>query len=154
MKRKFHPDVTIGVIAMLISVWFLFQTLAFPNGPNVFPIITLAVMLLCEAVLIAQGIQKTRRARAAQTEVESFAPFPVGIWAAMGMYCLLFWLCGYVIATLAFMVTAMRTLRIKSWKVIGLVAIGYLALTYLVFVVQFGTPIDGFGLIGDYLANM
>lgn len=154
MRKNVHPDVYIGVIALIVSIAFFTRALTFPSGPNVFPMITLIVMIICEVIITAQGIQKTRKANEAQAEIAQFAHFPVGIWLAMGAYCLLFWLCGYVIATLVFMVAAQRILKIKSWKVIGLVAVGYLVLTYFVFVVQFGTPIDGFGLIGDYLSKM
>lgn len=154
MRKKFHPDVYIGIIALIVSIFFFTKALTFPSGPNVFPMITLVVMMICEVIITIQGLQKTRKAKEAQSEVAQFAPFPVGIWLAMGAYCLLFWLCGYAVATLVFMIAALRILKIESWKVIGLVAVGYLALTYFVFVVQFGTPIDGFGLIGDYLSQM
>lgn len=154
MKTKLHPDVWIGIAALCFSSFFLIKALSFPQGPNVFPIITLSFMILCAAIIAAQGFKKTRAAARASEELEQFAPFPFGIWAAMGLYCLLFWICGYAIATLVFMAAAMWILKIRSWKTIGLLAVGYLAITYFVFVVQFGTPIDGFGLIGDYLMRM
>ena len=154
MKKRLHPDVYVGSICLAGSLFFLIKTFDLPSGPNVFPFISLGFMILFSVIIMIGRFRKTKAAGAENKDVPRAAPIPWKIWLALTVYCILFWICGYMIATLIFLIAAMFILHVRSWKIILCVTVSYLVIAYLLFAVQFNTPIDRFGLIGEYLARI
>jgi hypothetical protein len=148
MKKKIDMDIYIGIFIILVSLFFLWKTRGIKPGAALFPQMLLVGSILLSIGIIWGGIRKSKDNNATES---SNKKFPFVVYICIIAYGLLFWLCGYFIASTLFLIVLMRYLQIKSWKKIIPMTLAYLMVIYLMFVWQFRVPIDNFGYIGNFI---
>jgi hypothetical protein len=148
MKTKIDMDIYIGVFIILVSLFFLWQTQGINPGAAIFPKMLLVGLIILAIIIIWGGIKKSKDNNVSES---SNKKFPLVVYICIIAYSLLFWLCGYFIASILFLIILMRYVQIKSWKKIISMTLVYLVIVYLMFAWQFKVPIDNFGYIGSLI---
>ena len=152
MKKQVHRDVWVGLFLLVVCAWFLIMSLAISGEASYLPIALSVLMGICCVSIAINGIRKTK---AAEGEIH-YAMSVKSSWNAfmfMGfifIYYLMFNYISYWIATPVFMIYAQKHLKVKSWKMNLLVAVIYLIISYVLFVIILKLPIYKVGILGEY----
>jgi putative tricarboxylic transport membrane protein len=135
-----------GLIFFAVSVALLVQSFGLPQlplvpvGPGFYPRIVLIFMAVTSAALVVQDLL-ARRAGEASVAAPAQPQRAYGLvalsFAMIALYIVLLPLLGYRVATVVFVAAMQATLERpttwRQWAVLGAIAIGTSALTYLVF---------------------
>lgn len=128
--------VAAGVALALAAAYLLWLTFDFPPGrrrepgPALWPRIVLTVIIVM-AGIIAFGALHEKRDRNVIDPGRALAPF--GLMALLFAYFFAFTPLGYYPATVIFFLAALWMLRVRSWKVLTGVSLGFPLVVYLVF---------------------
>lgn len=144
-------NIVLAVVALLIAIAYGFGIAAIPTllisdvlGPTAYPKVLLVLLLGVSGLLLAEGLrQKNYAASIAEfrrfLKEESFAF--AGSALAILAFFLLFEPLGYLLSTLIFLLFSMLVLyRGPRWIPV-ITAVGFCAVSYLIFVDAFGTQL-------------
>jgi putative tricarboxylic transport membrane protein len=115
-----------------------------PIGPRGFPYLIGVAFLLSGAVIVYGRLRRWDRGGPSvvategepdEPDVPASAPQAWTIMAASVIYALALNPVGYLLATPIYVAVALRTMRMRSWTTILVMAIAYTVLTYLVFAI-------------------
>ena len=154
MKRKLHDDVYVGlVIIVLFVLLFLYSATIQTSEARTFPRLCLGVCIITGIVILMEGLKKSnvdpdKIVRALDKKSVREGAVSMLYFA---LYVAVYYLAGYMISTVVFLVLFMRHLHVKSWKKIIGVTVGYIAIAYLVFGLGFKLNVTSFGLLGRIL---
>lgn len=154
MKRRLHDDVYVGtVITVIFAILFLYSSTIQTTEARVYPRLCLGVCMIAGVVIFLQGLKKSKVDAEQIVRALDWKTVQTGAVCMLyfGLYALLYYLFGYMIATAVFLITFMRYLHVKSWKKILLVAAGYMLVSYIVFGLGFKLNVTTFGLLGRIL---
>jgi hypothetical protein len=152
---KFHQDIAIGIIIIIFCSFFGYRSLQMDIGPAMMPLILLTLMAVLGILILYDGIKKSRAATP-ENPVKPFITLsslktPITMFLLILGYILLFFFAGYYLATAAFLICAMRYLKIRNWWLILLITAGFLAFTYFFLVRQLNISIDPLGFLGSWM---
>jgi putative tricarboxylic transport membrane protein len=139
-----------------------FGPVADPMGPAAFPQIVGVTLVLGGAALVCMRLLKWGRESSNlvpndgeedEADVPASAPRAFALMGASLAYAITMPTIGYVIGTVVYVTVALRLLKLQSWIVIGVIALIYMASTYLVFtqVVSVRLPV---GPLLDFLRSL
>lgn len=153
MKSKIHQDIFIGIFLILFSSVVYLGAKSLPLGARMMPNICSMLISLLACFVIFNGVQKTQRANMQEPVINSLTwtklKIPAVTYLYLVGYLLLFYLVGYFIATIVFMIMIMWHLSIKSWKQIILITSSFVLLLYLL-VRQFNISVYNLGYFSNY----
>lgn len=155
MKTKgLHQDVWIGVVILILCGVIFGINSGLNSSTGMMPRLLGGIMALLGALIILEGIRKTKAAEGAMEKMISCSSLKVPLSAYLYIvgYIILFRAAGYFIATPVFLLSLMKHFGVKSRKLPALVTVVYLAVIYLVFVKKLNVSVDNFGLIGNYIS--
>lgn len=138
--KKLHPDVPLGLglLILMVAAYHISNTFVYAESTAVFPKITIVVIAILSAVILVQGIAKTReRAGHPGEQGPSFLQRygkPLLVYGLFVLYLLVFYFVNFFVATGLMLVGLMFYFGVRSWKVLVLVPAGFLAAAYFVFV--------------------
>ena len=149
MKR--HQDIYIGIIILAVCAYFAYLSFQLDTGSATMPLILLAVMAFLGAVILFDGIKKSRA-----DSVKPFLTFkdlkvPLLMFILIGIYIFLFFAVGYYVATGVFLIVSMFYLKQRSWLLMIAIAACFIAFTYFFLVMQLNISIEPFGWLGTYM---
>jgi hypothetical protein len=118
------------------------------------PLLLDALLAIFSLVILLNGLRKTNSSTATKEKkaltVDGMKT-PFLIWCLIGVYVLLFYLAGYLVATGIMLPVFMVFMKQRNWKAIAAIDIVYLVIVYAVFVQLLGVNVGGFGLLGRLL---
>lgn len=141
MKARIHSDVYVGVCLEAMCAFFYFYGRNLPDSARMFPNILLLLVAVLSVFVIIEGIQKTKKAAAGDASADiswKELKYPLLTFLVAVAYYFLFRYAGYFIATPILLVGLMLLFRVRNWKVLVFVPVGYLVFTYVLFVWQLG----------------
>ena len=135
-KRKINSDVIIGVILMLFSAFFLWESGKMHVGAARFPRLVLVTFLIMSAVLIVVGIRKTVYPALAKKSDLSFNVIrtPVMAFALIIGYLMLLNMFGFFISTAVFTPTFMIYFGMRRIMPLVLMTVSLNLFVYILFV--------------------
>lgn len=141
MKKTIHSDVFVGIGLELLCAFFFFYGKSLPSAAKLFPNILLAFIAILSVFVIAEGVKKTKQMNTGEA-IASISwdeiRFPLLTFGFSIIYYLLFRYVGYFIATPILLIGLMIFFRIRNWKALIFIPVGYLVFTYVLFVWQLG----------------
>lgn len=152
--KKMHQDVYIGIAGFLLCCLFWYGNSSLPADSKLLPNIYCIILALFSILILIDGIKKTNTMHGNEQYLTwDVVKIPSILLLLIGAYVLLFYLCGYMLATPVMLFILMHFLKRKSWSEILVVIAGYMIFVYCLFVVVLKVPINNFGWIGNYLAT-
>lgn len=139
LKGKIHSDIFAGICIAAICLFFYIYGMALPTDAKLFPDILLLLILFLDIFVILEGVRKSRRMSNGETVKDiswNEIKYPLLVFLIVVAYCALFYYAGYFIATPILLIGLMLFFKVRSWKVLILLPVGYLVFTYLLFVWQ------------------
>jgi len=141
LKRKIHSDVFVGICIAIICVFFLAYGASLPVEAKLFPDILLFLILFLDIFVVLEGIKKSKLMMGGASVKDiswNEIKFPLVVFLITVLYCGIFYYFGYFIATPLLLVGLMLFFKVRNWKMLLLIPIGYLLFTYVLFVWQLG----------------
>ena len=143
MKKVLHHDIYIGGILMAFAAFFFILTGEFPKESSYFPRFFTCVLILISALIIWQGVQKTRRLWQGEGAESGDAPITghelrqpmtglIGIVAYIAAISLI----GFFVSTGLFLLTYMWCLKIRSIPMLLISTLAVEVFIYVLFVMQ------------------
>ena len=137
-------ETALGVALLALTVALAWQTRSFPPPPAGIPVGSatyprgvLAVIGLMSIAMIVQ----VWRAKAAQPVSFRGVHYVIGSAILFGAYVKLAPIFGYFPVSAAYLVLMLPLLKVRSWSIIALTSILYLAFVYVFFVHMLGLPL-------------
>jgi len=141
MKKTIHSDVFVGIGLEAFCLFFYLYGRRLPAAAKTFPNILLLCIALLAAFVTAQGVRKTKE-MAGGAAIKDITwreiRYPLLTFAFAVAYYFAFRYLGYFIATPILLVGLMWFFRVRSWKALVFIPLGYLVFTYVLFVWQLG----------------
>lgn len=139
MKSKsLHQDVYISIALYVAFLFFLSISLKLPGESRIFPSIILVALLILNTFVLIKGIKQTMEMRSDYSVVKNSISWevikvPLLIFLMVVAYGALFRLTNYFISTSIFMIGLLKFYKVKSWKAIILITIGFNVVVYFGF---------------------
>ena len=146
-KKKIHQDVYIGIACLLLTAIIFFLNRNLPTDAAMMPRLMGGLMGILSVLILISGFRKSGKEFLNMDVVK----IPLITWGLIAGYVILFHLVGYFIATAISVVVLMRFMKRRSWPVILLITVVYLAVMYFAFVLQMHVPVNNLGLLGRLL---
>jgi hypothetical protein len=155
-STQIHEDIFTGLGIIVFGIVFLFFSRNISGDAALFPRYLLIIMIFIGIWIGISGFKKQTAAMKKNVPVKNrltwdTIKYPAGAFLMLLIYGLLFFLAGYMIASIFFMVVLMRYLHVKSWRFIIILSLGFLVFVYVVFYLNFHIRIISFGQMGFYL---
>lgn len=140
--KKLHPDVPLGLGLLILmgAAYHISNTFVYAESTAIFPKITIAVIAILSVLILVQGITKTKEQCNADSPEKRGPSFlqrygkPLLIYGSFVFYLMIFYVINFFVATAIMLVGLMLYFGVRSWKVLVFVPVGFLAVSYLVFV--------------------
>ena len=142
MSKKATQDILVCALIYLFIVFCYWQALTLKSGSEVMPRMIMLVAAVCNTVLLVRSIGQLRK-HTVDDGYTSIAEIKIPILMFLGvvLYCLLFSIFNYFIATAIMLLVFMMLEKIKPlWKIIAIDA-AYLAFIYVLFIVVLKVPL-------------
>ena len=131
-ERKLHPDVVIGVLSLLFSLFIYIEIRSYPKDVKLFPSLFLFLFAIFMAFTLIQGIRKSLDPQS--TDISEFwckwnvtiNPLLTGLFVVA--YVAIIYFVGFYVATILYMTFAMYYFGSKNWKLnlgIAIVMVGF-----------------------------
>ena len=145
MKLKVHQDVYVSLVVLIPAIYFLVKSLEFPFEASLYPVILIGMILFFNLFILFGGLRKTKLLQSGGS-VKQFIKWdiirkPLIVFGFMTVYVILFDVLNYFIATPLLMVLLMLYFKVRDWKTLVFVPVGYLVFTYVCFVWQLKVPL-------------
>ncbi|WP_252312764.1 tripartite tricarboxylate transporter TctB family protein [Sinobaca sp. H24] len=147
LTKSYTADIVISSIMILLSLWFLINSMGLPLslgggdvGAAAFPLFASSLCLIFSISLLVIGINQYKKKNEDIIRFDN----PMRILSAVGafgMYAFLMPLIGYYISTIIFMPILLIIAQEKKWLKITLVTLGFLLFSWAAFDIALGVPL-------------
>ena len=136
-RVKIHPDVVIAIISIIFATILIKEIGEYPADVKMFPMIFIYIFIMLMIIILIGGIKKTIKPDMVP-EAEWWVKMevlrsPLITAAFVIIYVALITVIGFYIATLIYLLIAMRFFGEKRWKVNIGVTIGLVVFCYILF---------------------
>ncbi|MEG0803922.1 MAG: tripartite tricarboxylate transporter TctB family protein [Pygmaiobacter sp.] len=150
MKKQIHHDVWVGAILLAFSIWVLVIALSISGQAAILPIALCAMMALCAAIVLINGLRKTKAAEGEFSYEMTLKDSKPALMFLLFIFIYYFGFryIGYWATTPAFLVLTQKYLKVKSWKLNIIITVSYMVIAFVLFVVILKLPIYKIGILG------
>ena len=141
MNKKAKQDIYACIAIYLFLLFFFVVSLQLKNGAETMPRLVLGLAALCNTILLGRTIANLKKNPGGEGYTSfSEIKVPMLMFAGVVVYCILFKLTNYFIATAVMLAGFMLIEKVKPlWKII-LIDIVYLIFIYVLFVMVLKVP--------------
>lgn len=141
-KSQIHYDVflAIGLLTLMIFLYVISSSFVYAESTAIFPKITIVIIAILSIILLIDGIKKSAEMGKDPAEEKKRSAFlvtygkPLLVYGIFIAYLLVFYFVNFFVATALMLVGLMLYFGVRSWKPLVFVPIGFLAVSYFVFV--------------------
>lgn len=139
---RINKDIPLGV-GLLVLMVFLYYTsngFVYAESSAVFPKIVIIAIAILSSILLVNGILKTVESRKIGISEKAGVSFikrfgkPLLVYGMFVCYLLMFYFVNFFVATAIMLVGLMLYFGVRDWKPLVFIPVGFLTVTYFVFV--------------------
>ena len=143
MNKSIHQDVYSGIVLLLITAIFYWQTFDLPDRAALFPEFILYVLMFFSVAIIVNGIRKTKKERdgeeVAQTDDEervtlSKIKMPLLMLSILVVYLIVLDIVGFFVTTSLLIALVLYILKVRKPLTYILTIVGVGLFIYVLFV--------------------